>query len=55
LKALRKARFVSLSYNETGEGAFCRRYTQARSEFDGLVYTDGKMLPPPSDALIDWE
>jgi len=28
------------------EGAFCRRRTLPRTWFDGVVYGDGKMLPP---------
>ncbi len=28
----------------------CITYTLSRARFDGVVYTDGKMLPPPQPA-----
>src|SRR5579863_2439017 len=43
-----KARLVPLLYNETGEGAFCRRPTPTRSEFDGVRIRRHGDAPPYS-------
>ena len=32
--------------HQKGEGAFCRRYTQARQTAGGVVYGDGKSATP---------
>jgi hypothetical protein len=35
-----------------GVGAFCPSHTLSPKRFDGLVYGDGKMLPPPPAATF---
>jgi hypothetical protein len=36
------------AYFRRREGAFCRPYTPPPHPLDGVLYTDGKMLPPPA-------
>jgi hypothetical protein len=48
---LRKSH-ASLSYTETGEGAFCRRYTPTRQTIAGVIRIEGKMLHPCGPGLV---